>query len=87
MNGQYKMTVKSCFGLLKLADRYTAFRLESACRKALALKSPSYTTVNNILKNGMDTVDITIPSPKNNIIPLHSTIRGARYYAQGGQKA
>lgn len=77
---------KSCFGLLKLADRYTAFRLENACQKALSLISPSYTTVNNILKNGMDKVDNTIPSPKNNIIPMHSHIRGAGYYAQGGQK-
>ena len=78
---------KSCFGLLRLADRYTAFRLENACRKALALRSPSYTTVNNILKNGMDKVESPVPPPKNNIIPIHSTIRGAKYYAQGGQKA
>lgn len=77
---------KSCFGLLKLADRYTAFRLENACQKALALKSPSYTTVNNILKNGMDKADVAVPSAKNNIIPMHSHIRGAGYYAQGGQK-
>lgn len=77
---------KSCFGLLKLADRYTAFRLENACQKALALRSPSYTTVNNILKNGMDKVD-TMPSTKNNIIPIHSHIRGAGYYTQGGRKA
>ena len=78
---------KSCFGLLKLADRYTAFRLENACQKALVLRSPSYTTVNNILKNGMDKVDSSIPSVKNNIIPMHSHIRGAEYYAQGGRKA
>lgn len=78
---------KSCFGLLKLADRYTAFRLENACHKALALRSPSYTTVNNILKNGMDKVDTPMPSPRNNIIPMHSTIRGAGYYAHGGQKS
>lgn len=77
---------KSCFGLLKLADRYTAFRLENACQKALALRSPSYTTVNNILKNGMDKVDTSISSPNNNIIPMHSHIRGAGYYAQGGRK-
>jgi len=78
---------KSCFGLLKLADRYTAFRLENACQKALVLKSPSYTTVNNILKNGMDKLNIAIPSLNNNIIPLHSHIRGAGYYAQGGRQA
>ena len=78
---------KSCFGLLKLADRYTAFRLENACRKALSLRSPSYTTVNNILKNGMDKVDSTIPPVKNNINPMHSHIRGAGYYSQGGRNA
>lgn len=78
---------KSCFGLLKLADRYTAFRLENACQKALTLRSPSYTTVNNILKNGMDKVDAPMPSANNNIIPMHSHIRGSGYYAQGGPKA
>ncbi len=76
---------KSCFGLLKLADRYTAFRLENACQKALELNSPSYTTVNNILKNGMDKVDAPIVLSKNNIVPMHSHIRGAKYYSQGGQ--
>ena len=77
---------KSCFGLLKLADRYTAYRLENACQKALALRSSSYTTVKNILKNGMDKVETATPPAKNNIIPMHSHIRGAGYYAQGGQK-
>ena len=78
---------RSCFGLLKLADKYTAFRLENACQKALSLKSPSYTTVNNILKNGMDKVETAVPSAQNNIIPIHSHIRGAGYYAQGGRKS
>jgi len=32
----------------------------------------------------MDNVDIPVLSFKTNIIPMHSTIRGARYYAQGG---
>jgi transposase len=77
---------KACFGLLKLADRYTAFRLENACQKALALKSPSYTTINNILKNGMDKVIKEPTAIKNNIIPISSNIRGAGYYAKGGQK-
>jgi transposase len=76
---------KSCFGLLKLADRYTAFRLENACQRALELRSPSYTTVNNILKNGMDRVKTDPPATLGNIIPIHSTIRGSQYYSQGGK--
>jgi hypothetical protein len=78
---------KSCFGILKLADRYTAYRLENACKKALELRSPSYTTVNNILKSGMDKVQAEVNSnaTASNIIPIHSAIRGAQYYAQGGK--
>ena len=76
---------KSCFGLLKLADRYTAFRLENACQKALELRSPSYTTVNNILKNGMDKVRQETPEASGNIIPIHSAIRGSQYYSKGGK--
>lgn len=75
---------KSCFGLLKLADKYTVYRLENACEKALSLKSPSYTTVSNILKNGMDKVPSQEVSSASNVIPLNSNIRGANYYANGG---
>jgi transposase len=74
---------KSCFGLLKLADKYSASRLENACKKALELKSPSYTTINNILKNGMDKL---VKPPENscqNVIPIHKNIRGPEYYAKG----
>lgn len=75
---------KSCFGLLKLADRYTAARLENACQKALSMHSPSYTTVNNILKNGMDKLTVPAPISNKNVISINSKIRGSKYYA-GGQ--
>lgn len=77
---------KSCFGILKLADKYTAYRLENACEKALSLASPSYTTVNNILKNGMDKVSVSSQNSQNNVVPLNTSIRGALYYAHGGDK-
>ncbi len=77
---------KSCFGLLKLADRYTAFRLENACGKALSLRSPSYTTVNNILKNGMDKPNVNAGNNDKRVIPINSNIRGSNYYARGGEK-
>lgn len=75
---------KSCFGLLKLADKYSAVRLENACKKALELKSPSYTTVNNILKNGMDKIVIPSGNTLQNVVPIHKNIRGSEYYAKGG---
>jgi len=77
---------KSCFGLLKLADRYSAVRLENACQKALVLHSPSYTTVNNILKNGMDKIELPVSSTNKNVISINSKIRGPKYYAGGQTK-
>lgn len=74
---------KSCFGLLKLAERYSATRLENACKKAMELKSPSYTTVSNILKNGMDKADMPVVPSCKNVIPIHSKVRGQKYYAGG----
>jgi transposase len=75
---------RSCFGLLKLADKYTPGRLDNACRKALDLRSLSYTTVNNILKNGMDLVEIPVSRSDKNVACVNSSIRGSEYYA-GGQ--
>lgn len=41
---------RSCMGLLKLADKYSANRLEDACTQALSYTaSPSYKSVKNIL--------------------------------------
>lgn len=70
---------RSCFGLLKLAERYSAARLEAACARAIELKSPSYTTVSNMLKTGMDRPN-TQPSSRH--LPAHGNIRGPEYYAE-----
>jgi hypothetical protein len=76
---------KSCFGILTLAGKYSAVRLEGACQRALELRSPSYTTVNNILKNGMDKASIPVVSSNKNVISINTKIRGKEYYA-GGEK-
>jgi len=61
-------------------------RLENACQKALVLHSPSYTTVNNILKNGMDKIELPVSSTNKNVISINSKIRGPKYYAGGQTK-
>jgi len=48
--------------VLALADRYSAARLERACERALAFDDPSYVTIKNILKNGLDSASLT-PAP------------------------
>jgi transposase len=44
----------SCIGILGLAKRYDAERLDAACAKALALGTRSYGSVVTILKNSQD---------------------------------
>ena len=72
---------KSCMALLKLADKYSALRLETACKKALSFTpTPSLKVVQSILKSGQD----QLPVPEPEIVPSkaapYSYIRGAEYY-------
>ena len=41
-------------GLLRLSDKYTATRLENACRRALDFNSAHYVSVKRILEQGLD---------------------------------
>ncbi len=45
---------RSCIGILRLAGRYDAERLDAACAKALALGTRSYGSVAAILKNARE---------------------------------
>ena len=50
----YEQTYNACFGILKLADKYSPERLTRACAIALQAKAYSYRFINNILKNNTD---------------------------------
>ena len=46
---------RACMALLKLSDKYTASRLENACKRALSYTpSPSFKSVQTILATGQD---------------------------------
>jgi len=50
-----QQTYRSCMGFLKMADKYSAQRLEAACEKALSYTAtPSYKSIKNILVTGKD---------------------------------
>ena len=72
-----QQSYRSCMGLLKLADKYTAARLEAACSQVLKYtSSPSYKSVKHILSIGSN--DMTIPE-----IPAKKSsgiTRGADFY-------
>ncbi len=77
-----QQSYRSCMGLLKLADRYSAERLEAACIKALSYTaSPSYKSVKNILAAGKDKSEkdmSEIDSAKSR--NPHAITRGGDYY-------
>jgi hypothetical protein len=41
-------------GILRLANKHSAMRLELACQKALTIRSPSYKTVKTMLEQRME---------------------------------
>jgi len=71
---------KSCMALLKLSDKYSVSRLESACERALSYTPhPSFKNVQAILKSGQDKL-IKDSSTNNSNASEYGITRGAEYY-------
>ena len=74
---------KSCASLMRLADRYSTGRLESACEKALSYTpNPSLKNISTILINGQDKVSTPVINPSNESAKYGIT-RGASYFKGG----
>lgn len=72
---------RSCMGVIKLADKYSVDRLESACKKALAYTpSPSYKILKNILVTGQDKLNEKKNPTSTSETSAHGFVRGADYY-------
>jgi transposase len=69
---------RSCLGILRLAKRYDAARLEAACARALAAGARSYRHVDAILKRGLDRT--AAPADATAPVLTHENIRGRDYY-------
>ena len=70
---------RSCLGILRLAKRYGAERLEVACQRAIAVGARSYRHVESILKHALDRIPATDSSAP--IVPVvHDNLRGPTYY-------
>jgi hypothetical protein len=68
---------KACYGMLMLSKKYTAQRLEAACRRAARGTRINYTMIKNILANGLDKQPLLFD---NNPLPKHDNIRGSQHY-------
>ncbi|HCS74465.1 MAG TPA: IS21 family transposase [Clostridiales bacterium] len=75
---------KSCMALLKLADKYSVKRLETACTKAFTYTPrPSFKSIYAILKSGQDKITDSQPTSSNT--SEYGFTRGADYYTRGNE--
>ncbi|MDE0342343.1 MAG: IS21 family transposase, partial [Deltaproteobacteria bacterium] len=70
---------RSCLGIMRLGERYGDGRLEAACRRALALGTHAYKSIESILKNGLDKKPLPTPTPEAPVIE-HPNLRGPDYF-------
>jgi len=70
---------RACLGMQRLARQYTPARLEAACTRAMAIRSPNLQSVTSILKSGLDRQE-GLPTTKGQALPLHENIRGPDYF-------
>lgn len=76
---------RACLGLLNLAKHYGPERLEAACRRALAIGSPTRKRIKSILDAKLDQHPelFPTPAPENPASPPptpHANVRGAEYF-------
>jgi len=69
---------RSCLGIIGLARRFGAERLEAAALRALEIGARNYPSVKSILEKGLDKVPVR-QAPERVAI-VHTNIRGSGYY-------
>src|SRR5215469_6910260 len=74
-----EMGYRSCLGIIRLAEQYSATRMEAAALRALESNACRFQSVKSILKNSLDQQPLTalpslLPSPP------HDNIRGSEYF-------
>ncbi len=80
-----EMGYRSCLGIIRLAQQYSAQRMEAAAERALLAQACRYRSVKSILKNSLDAIPLSPPQPGSP--PLtHDNLRGADYFEQGGPR-
>jgi transposase len=72
---------RSCLGVLRLGDKYGSGRLEAACTRAVTLGAYSYTSIDAILKKGLDQRPLERADAASTPKTRHENVRGGSYYA------
>ena len=73
-----EMGYRGCLGIIRLAEKYSAQRVEAASERALLTGACRYKSVESILKNSLDQSPLSPPPPAST--PPHDNIRGSEYF-------
>jgi transposase len=73
-----EMGCRGCLGIIRLAEKYSAQRVEAASKRALLTGACRYISVESILRNSLDRVPPS--SPPLASTPPHDNIRGSEYF-------
>jgi len=70
--------------LLQLTKKYDRMRLEKACTHAIKIGSPTRTSIQSILKHGIDNLSTEKQQElfDDEHLNDHDNVRGAEYFAQ-----
>src|SRR5690606_7490610 len=74
---------RSILALLGNAKKYGRERLNKACERALLINSPTRSSVDSILKQGLDQVALEHPRQDRQeelCLDHHENVRGEKYY-------
>jgi len=74
-----EMGYRSCVGLIRLAAKYSAARMEAAAERALLIGAISYHRVQSMLKNNLDMQPIQ-QADESRTSPDHENLRGPEYF-------
>jgi len=79
-----EMGYRSCLGIIRLAQQYSAQRVEAAAERALRSGACRYQSIKSILKNSLDSLPTSPAQPTSQPV-THDNLRGAEYFDQGGR--
>jgi transposase len=73
---------RACLGVLRLATRFSNERLESACRRALAMNACAYRSIKSILDSSLDRQPPESAQASPTHSEVHANVRGSDYYSR-----
>ena len=76
-----EQSYRRVLALLGNAKKYSRERLNKACGRALLIGSPTRSSVESILKQGLDQVAVESPAVQEELcLDHHENVRGEEYY-------